>query len=313
MRTVDRRKFMKSASAIGAVALSVQAAGQTYAKERQGTFKYAFCNESMKGMPWEDQCRLVARTGYQGVEIAPFSLVKEGVWEFSPAERRQLLRSMKENGLQCAGLHWLLAPPPPGLHFTSPDLEVRRKTREYLAQLIDFCSELEGEIMVFGSPKQRDAAGTSVEEATRILADGLHQAAEHAGKRGVMILLEALDRTQTDVVNTLAEALEVVRKVNHPALQTMFDFHNTLDETEPFDVLIRRYYPYIHHVHVQEMDGRYLGAGTGIKDFAAGFQALKDLGFKKWVSVEVFDFEPSPEILAGESMKALKEIEKSLK
>jgi D-psicose/D-tagatose/L-ribulose 3-epimerase len=309
MTSVDRRDFLKSAAAIATVALSTEARGS---ESESATFKYAFCNESMRGMPWEDQCRLVARTGYQGVEIAPFSLVKEGVWELSPAERKRMSAAMKGNGLRCAGLHWLLAPPPPGLHFTSPDLEVRKKTRDYLSQLIDFCSDLEGDVMVFGSPKQRNAQGTTVEEATRILAEGLHEAAEHAGKRGVMILLEALDRTQTDVVNTLAESLEVVRKVDHPALQTMFDFHNTLDETEPFDVLIRRYYPYIHHVHVQEMDGSYLGAGTGTKDFVAGFQVLKDLRFDKWVSVEVFDFEPGPELLAAESMKALKAIEKSL-
>jgi D-psicose/D-tagatose/L-ribulose 3-epimerase len=308
MTTVNRRHFVKSAAAI-AVALATEAC---VTERRPGTFKYAFCNESMQGMPWEDQCRLVARTGYQGVEIAPFSFVKEGVWELTPQERKQMSAAMKDNGLQCAGLHWLLAPPPPGLHFTSPDLEVRRKTWQYLRDLIDLCADLEGEVMVFGSPKQRNAQGTTVEEATRILAEGLRQAAEHAGERGIMILLEPLDRTQTDVVNTMAEALEVVRGVNLPALQTMFDFHNTLDETEPFDVLIRQYHPYIHHVHVQEMDGRYLGAGTGTQDFVPAFQALKDLRFDKWVSVEVFDFEPGPEFLAAESMRALKTIEASL-
>ena len=276
-------------------------------------FKYAFCNESMQGMSWEAQCDLVARTGYQGIEIAPFSLVKEGVEELGSVRRREMVRTMKAAGIECAGLHWLLSPPPPGLHVTTSDQELRRKSWAYVEKLIDFCGDLGGTVMVFGSPKGRSTtAGQSVVEAKNHLADGLAGVADHAQRRGVKILLESLGHDQTDVVNTLAETVELLDRIAHPAIQTMFDFHNTTDETEPFPHLIEKFFSRIHHVHVQEMDGRYLGSGTAENEFFASFRKLKDLRFEKWISVEVFDFSPGAETLAAESLKTLRAIERKL-
>ena len=276
-------------------------------------FKYAFCNESMQGMDWTEQCKLVARTGYQGIEVAPFSLIRESVDEIIPASRRKMVQAMNDVGIECAGLHWLLSPPPPGLHVTSPNEELRRKSWAYVEKLIDFCGDLGGTVMVFGSPKGRSATGgLSPEEASKYLAEGLARVADHAQDRGVRILIESLDHNQTDVVNTLAEVVEMVARINHPAIQTMFDFHNTLDEKEPFPVLIEKYFSCIQHVHVQEMDGTYLGSGNAVHDYVAAFQKLKDLHFDRWISVEVFDFSPGPKTLASESIKALRRIEKRL-
>jgi len=277
-------------------------------------FKYAFCSESMQGMSWAEQCDLVARTGYRGIEIAPFSLVKESVEELAAGRRREMVRSMKNAGIECAGLHWLLSSPPPGLHVTTPDQETRRKTWAYLEKLIDFCGDLGGPVMVFGSPKGRSSiGGLSATEAKKYLTEGLAGIADHARRRGVKILLESLGKNQTDVVNTLAEAVEILERLDHPAIQTMFDFHNATDETEPFPDLIEKYFSRIRHVHVQEMDGRYLGSGKGATEFAPAFQKLKDRNFRGWISVEVFEFSPGPAILALESLKTLKQIEAGLR
>jgi sugar phosphate isomerase/epimerase len=277
-------------------------------------FKYAFCNESMQGMRWAEQCGLVAQCGYQGIEIAPFSLIKESVEELTAKGRREMVQTMKHAGIECAGLHWLLSPPPPGMQVTTPDKEIRRKSWTYFAKLIDLCGDLGGPVMVLGSPKGRSTtAGISVGDAKNYLAEGLAAVADHAQARGVMILLESLDHNQTDVVNTLEEATGIIQKIRHPAVQTMFDFHNTLDEKDPFPVLIEKYFPYIYHVHVQEMDGQYVGAGNAGDAFVASFQKLKDLRFDKWISVEVFDFSPGPQVIALESISTLKQIEKKLR
>jgi sugar phosphate isomerase/epimerase len=268
----------------------------------------------MQGMSWNEQCDLVARNGYRGIEIAPFSLVNESVEELTSRRRREMLRAMKNSGLECAGLHWLLSPPPPGLHVTTPDRQTRTRSWGYLEKLIDFCGDLEGPVMVFGSPKGRSTAtGQSVADAKKYLADGLAEISDHARRRGVRVLIEALGHNQTDVVNTLAEAVEVLEIVAHPSIQTMFDFHNTLDETESFPALIDRHFSHIHHVHVQEMDGRYVGSGKGATEFGAAFQKLKDRNFDKWISVEVFDFSAGPAIIALESLKTLKRIEAELR
>jgi len=277
-------------------------------------FRYAMCNEAMQGMAWKEQCRLVAEAGFTGIEIAPFTLVKDGVEELTAAHRREMVRVMRDHGLSCAGLHWLLVAPPAGLHCTTNDETVRSRTWNYVHRLIDFCSDLGGPVMIFGSPKQRSAghAGISVDEAVHRLSEGLFGCAEHAAKNKVKILLEPLDHSQTDVINTLAQAMNVVNALQHPAIQTMFDFHNTADETEPLDALVKKYYPYIHHVHVQEMSGKHLGTGNAVKEFGAAFQALKDLHYHQWISLEVFDFTPGAKAIAGESMNVLRQLESSL-
>ena len=282
--------------------------------KHRAAFRYAMCNESMQGMAWEEECDLVAKAGYRGIEIAPFSLVREGVEEISPGTRKAMVDSMEKAGIQCAGLHWLLSPPPAGLHFTTPEDGIRRKTLAYVQKLIDLCGDLGGKVMVFGSPKGRSTDGKiAVEEAKKYFREGLVKVADHARERGVKILIEPLGRNQTDVINTTEEAMEIVRALNHPAIQTMFDFHNTVDESLSFVEIIDRYYPYIHHVHVMEMDGKYLGSGNGAKDYLSAFQLLKDRGYDQWVSLEVFDFSPGPLTIARESMKTLKIIQGKMK
>jgi len=266
----------------------------------------------MKELSWAEQCAIVAGAGYTGIEIAPFTLVSESVAELSAENRKSMLNTMKDSGLQNAGLHWLLAPPPKGLHFTTPDTAIRKRSVAYLDQLVDFCGDLGGEVLVFGSPKQRNATGISIDEAKKYFAEGLAAVADHARQRNVKILIEPLDTSQTDVVNTLAEAKQIVNQVNHPAIQLMFDFHNTPNETEPFDILVDKYFENIHHVHVQEMDGKYLGTGDANTQFVKTFQLLKDKSYDKWVSLEVFDFKPGGKVIAEESFKVLKEIENKL-
>jgi D-psicose/D-tagatose/L-ribulose 3-epimerase len=316
MPDCSRRDFVKlSAAVLGGAAVSGLTPGcqknQTKTRAWKG-FNYAMCNESMAKLSWPQQCEIVSDAGYRGIEIAAYSLVKEGVWEIGPKKRAELVAVMNHAGLQCVGLHWLLAPPPKGLHFTTPDAAVRKRSVAYLDQLIDFCGDLGGTHMTFGSPKQRNTVGISVEEAKGYFADGLAAVADHAQRRGIKILIEPLGKKTTDVVNTLAEALELAQRVNHPAIQIMFDFNNTTDETEPFDVLLRKYYKHIHHVHVQEQGGKYLGTGTAVNDYVKAFQTLKDLNYREWISLEVFDFSPGGRRIAEGSMATLKKIEAKL-
>ncbi|HPD47207.1 MAG TPA: sugar phosphate isomerase/epimerase family protein [Anaerohalosphaeraceae bacterium] len=317
MSTCSRRSFLKRSAGFAAAAGIGLGAGGCPKKEptaagRGVKWRYAMCNESMRELPWAEQCKIVGEAGYQGVEIAAFTLVKEGVGEITPAQRKEMVAAMDDAGIVCTGLHWLLTPPPAGLHFTTPDKTVRDTTVAYLRDLIDFCGDLGGTAMIFGSPKQRSTAGISVDEAKKYFAEGLAAVADQAQGRGVVIMIEPLDKSQTDVVNVTSEAVEMVKQINHPAIQTMFDFHNTVDETEPFDVVIRTYYPNIRHVHVQEMDGKYLGTGDGRTAFVKAFQTLKELEYDKWVSLEVFDFSPGGRTIAVESMKVLREIESKL-
>ena len=66
------------------------------------------------------------------------------------------------------------------------------------------------------------------------------------------ILVEALPHNQSNIINRLADAVAIVEQIGSPAIRTMFDSHNAVDETEPHPDVIRRYWQYIEHIHVNE-------------------------------------------------------------
>ncbi len=272
-------------------------------------FRFAMCNEAFESVPFVEACRTLRAAGYTGIEIAPFTLGENPV-AVSSDERRELRNVMAGEGLEFVGLHWLLVAKFP-IHVTTPDTELRRRSWEYVRGLVDLCSDLspdaasERGLMVFGSPKQRSSTGgLSAAEAVRNYVDGLAGIAAHAEERGVTVLVEALPHSQSDVIHTLEEAVAVVKEIASPAIATMFDSHNSEDETDRADSLIERYYHLIRHIHLNEMDGAHPGAGK--YDFARIFGILKKLSYRGWVSVEAFDFQIGAEAIARLSMEHMR-------
>jgi D-psicose/D-tagatose/L-ribulose 3-epimerase len=265
--------------------------------------RYAICNEVFENRPFADACRAIRRAGYGGIEIAPFTLAAYPS-TLSPARRRQCSDIINSEGLQFVGLHWLMVSPK-GLHVSTPDAGLRSRSWEHIRHLIDLCADLGPDgILVFGSPQQRGTTGgIGRADATRHFVAGLAAVAPHAGERGVTILMEALPLGQCDVVTSLDEAATLVREIDHPAIRTMFDCHNAIDEPEPHAALVDRHYDLIRHIHVNELDGRH--PGTGSYDFRALFDVLRRREYGGWVSLEAFDFAPGAEIIARESLAFL--------
>lgn len=252
-------------------------------------FRFSVCNEIYKDFEFRDACRHMKRLGYEGIEIAPFTLA-ESPRQVKQSDRQEYRRIMAEEGLSFVGLHWLMVSPE-GLHVTTTaDVEQRARSWQHIRELIDLCADLgQHGVMVFGSPKQRSTVGgMSPRDAVAIFTEELAKVAPLAQDQGVRILVEALPSNQSDVINTLREALSIVEQINNPAVLTMFDTHNAIDETEPHTELIRRHFRYIAHVHVNEMDGREPGMGD--YPFDTLFATLSDLNYSGWVSLEAFDF-----------------------
>ena len=266
-------------------------------------FRHSICNEVFEKWPFADACRVIWKAGYTGIEIAPFTLA-EAPLDISPAKRREYAGIMQSEGLTFVGLHWLMVSPK-GLHVTTPDETLRRRSWEHIRQLIDLCADLgPNGVMVFGSPKQRSTTGgLSREEATRNYVDGLAGVAPHAAARGVTILVEALPANQADVILSLREAAGIVEEIGSPAVRTMFDVHNAVDEAEPHSALVSRYFDLIRHVHVQEIDGRHCGKGD--YDFRPVFEVLRSRNYQGWISLEAFDFSYGAETIAIESLRHL--------
>ncbi len=266
-------------------------------------FRHSICNEAFDKWPFADACKAIRKAGYTGIEIAPFTLAETPA-EVTAAQRAGYRDIMSSEGLTFVGLHWLMLSPK-GLHVTGPDEALRRRSWDHIRALIDLCADLgPGGVLVFGSPNQRKTTGgLNREQATRNYIDGLASVAQQAESRGVTVLVEALPVAQSDVVQTLAEAVGIVEEINSPAIRTMFDVHNAIDEVEPHAVLVDRYFEFIHHVHVNELDGRHCGAGS--YDFGPIFEVLQRRGYSRWVSLEAFDFTPGAERLANDSLRHL--------
>jgi len=261
------------------------------------------CNEAFEGRPFADACKALRKAGYTGIEIAPYTLA-EAPAQVTAAQRAMYRGIMESEGLNFAGLHWLMVSPK-GLHVTGPDAQLRRRSWIHVRNLIDLCADLgPSGVMVFGSPGQRSTTGGLTRaEATRNFVEGLVDVEPHARERGVTILVEALPANQCDVVTMLDEAAAIVREIGSPAIQTMFDVHNAIDEAEPHAALVERHFEHIRHVHVNELDGRYCGAGD--YDFKPVLEALGRRGYTGWISLEVFDFTPAAERIAEESLRHL--------
>lgn len=272
--------------------------------------RHAICNEIFDGWDFREACRLIRSLGYQGIEIAPYTLAEDPA-DILAADRKRYREIIEDSGLKFVGLHWLMVAPE-GLHVTTPDDAVRARSWDHIRRLITLCADLGPDgVMVFGSPKQRGTTGGATrEEATQRLVDGLAAVAPEAQQQGVTILVEALPIDQTDVVLTLKEAVGIVEQIASPAVRTMFDTHNAVDEAEPHAVLLDRYLDWIRHVHVNEIDGGH--CGTGDYDFRPILEVLARRGYAGWVSLEAFKFEAGAERIASESIRHLNHIARTI-
>lgn len=254
--------------------------------------KLSLCNEVLGALPFQDQCRLAKSLGYEGLELAPFTL-SDDPSSLTLTQVRAWADIARDHGLVITGLHWLLVKPE-GLSITHPDRAVRQRTVAFMAHLCDLCAAMGGRYLVHGSPKQRlihegDTGAVALARATECWA----QAAQAAQGAGVTYCIEPLSADQTPLVNTLAQAVAVVQAVNHPHLRTMLDTSSAgLAETLSVPDLIDRWFPTGLVAHVQLNDPNRRGPGQGAMHFAPILAALQRQGYTGPLAVEPFDYVP---------------------
>jgi len=265
--------------------------------------RFSICNEIFQGWSMEQTARFAASTGYDAIEIAPFTLA-DRVTAVPQSERRKVRETVAASGLAISAIHWVLAKTS-GLHLTHPDAAVRDRTSQYLCELVDFCSDLGSSTIVIGSPKQRDCLpGVAQEQAWDWATEVFRNAVGRASDQAVILCLEPLGTTETNFINTAAEAIRFIEEFNTPSLRIILDVKAMSSEAKPVPDIIRASWPHFAYFHAN--DPNLKGPGFGSTDFGPIAQALTDVGYHGYVSVEVFDFSDGPEAIATRSLACLK-------
>ena len=267
--------------------------------------RFAICNELFEGWTFDRVCRYVRGVGYEGLELAPFTLAPL-ITDVDANRRAELRLQAADAGIEIVGLLWLLARTT-GLHLTSPDAGIRARTAAYLTELAAATADLGGTLMVFGSPKQRSLPdGVSWDQAFDFATDTFRRAMPGIADRGVTLCMEPLDPGETNFINTCAEGARLMEAVGHRHFVLHLDVKAMSSEATPVTELIRQHVPNAGHFHAN--DPNLKGPGFGAVDFVPIFKALRDAAYDRWVSVEVFDYSPDPETIARESLRYLRQV-----
>ena len=265
--------------------------------------KFAICNETYRDWRIEDACAHAAEVGYDGVELAPFTLA-EDPGALTTADARRIGRTVRAAGLEVTGLHWLLLAPE-GLHLTTPDDGTRERTVAFVQHLARLCAEMGGRYLVWGSPAQRSLEnGWDRAAATARAVDAVRRVAEVAGELGVTVAMEPLPASYTNFISTAREGREFVRAVDHPACRLHLDVNAMSHDEAPIPEIIRASGDELCYFHAN--DPCLLGPGMGDVDYGPIRDALNDVGYDGWLSVEVFDYDPGPDRIARESLDYLR-------
>lgn len=262
-------------------------------------------------MPWDQQCDVIAEAGYTGIEVAPFTICND-LASVSSSTLSQMQQTAQAAGLEVIGLHWLLAKTE-GLHLTSPDSAVRTATADYLKLLARTCGQLGGKVLVFGSPPQRTLpTGMTMRDGLQYATDVFQAAMPVFAEEGVQLCMEPLTAKETDFINTCDDVLHLMKMVDHPSFVLHQDVKAMLGaERDSIPELIHRHASVCGHFHVNDIN--LLGPGMGETDFHPILQALLEVEYRGWVSVEVFDYSPGAKKIAKKSLQYMQSVLSDLK
>jgi sugar phosphate isomerase/epimerase len=267
--------------------------------------RFAICNEIFSGWTLEDTFAYARRVGYDALEIAPFTIAKD-VTQIDATRRAEIRTLAQRAEVAISGIHWVLAQTE-GLHLTHPEESVRERTSHYLSDLVDFCADLGGRFMVVGSPKQRNIEpGVEPEHAWQWALSAFRAPVLRAQERGVTICFEPLAPTETNFINTAAEAIRFTEQLASNRFKIILDVKAMSSENRPIPEIIRDAWPHFAYFHAN--DKNLKGPGFGEVDFRPIANALKQVGYDGYVSVEVFRFEEGPETIASQSLAYLRRV-----
>jgi D-psicose/D-tagatose/L-ribulose 3-epimerase len=163
----------------------------------------------------------------------------------------------------------------------------RSDLQRYLDLCLDRCRQLGGEIVVWGSASSRNVPeGFSRERAWEQIKQFLHTAGDAARPRDLVVAIEPLRHQESNIINTGAEALRLVREVNHPNVRMLIDYYHLREENEDPEI-IREAQREIVHFHFANPQGRrWPHSPAEDPEYAQFFALVKAIHFRGGISIE---------------------------
>ena len=231
--------------------------------------------------------------GCTGLEIAPNRLWPEPL-EASHKERLSFKRRVQACGLEIVSLHALLYQRRDLGLFREPEVEAR--TIAYLQGLCGLAADLGAKVLVFGSPKNRRRGALAYDEAMGRAAGFFGRIARTAAEEGVRLCIEPLGPGETDFISTAREGLALVEMVNHPGFGLHLDAKAVAEEGKDFSEILRPVIHRLEHFHINDPELVEVDS-TGEVDHLALGRALRNLGYRQYVSIEMRTLSEYPQAI----------------
>lgn len=227
-----------------------------------------------------------AELGYDAVELtAALHLPVDSTKE----RRKEVLGWIHGAGIECSALHYIFDGT---IRLLSNDPEMIKKSITYIKKVIDVASDMESPTIIVGSGGKTRSfePGWDRESGVECMADVIRQSGEYAKEKGVTLAIEAINRYETNFLNTLEEAVRFINLVDHPNVRTMADtYHMNIEEINPAETILK-YGGSLANLHLA--DSNRQAPGDGHFDFASVAEALRQVGFDGYCSFEVFGLYP---------------------
>lgn len=242
---------------------------------------------------WDEGVRMAASLGYDAVELA--------IRDPAAIDRKALQRVIRDSGLAVAAIGTGQAYLKDGLSLTSDDAGIRAHASERIASHSPLASEFGAPIIV-GLIRGRVARDRTTTDARFI--DALRRLLEVVD-RDVRVLVEPINRYETDYLNTFDEVLGIIERIGASRIQVLADtFHMNIEERTMEDAL-RNCGRRLGHVHVA--DSNRQAPGFGHLNFAKILAVLEEIQFEGYMSAEILPI-PDPESAARQTVKYLKSL-----
>jgi sugar phosphate isomerase/epimerase len=233
--------------------------------------------------PFADTIRQAGEIGFDAVELH--------IPDPSEVSAQEIKRACQSASVSVSSIGTGLAFVRDGLTLTSQDEAIRSKAIARLQAFIELAGEIGG-VVIVGLIRGlvRDVGDRGLFE--QALADALAACLPLAESRGVTLVLEAVNRYESDILNTIAECAAFTGRFGSEHLKVHIDtFHMNIEEAD-IRASIAVAGPQIGHVHIADSNRHY--PGRGHYDFHRTIAALKDAGYAGALSVECLSL-PSPD------------------